>query len=310
MAYFRKVKGGVRAEVRRTSPAKVYDSDTFPTMGEAKAWAQRREAEIRAGRHGDVPDLRFADLLDKYEREVSAHKKGGRWEAVRIGLAKRDPLAQVKLRKLSATDVAAWRDRRLKAVSGASVRREWNLLSSACSAALQEWHWLKANPFKEVKRPKEAAHRTRRAADDERRRLAEVATTPARRRVLDAFLFAEECAMRASEICSATLTSPTVAYLGDTKNGTSRLVPLSAKAIELYGDGFALTPASIDAIWRKMTKEAGIEDLHFHDSRREAVTRLSKKIDIYELARIVGHKNINQLLTYYHRSAEDLAKLL
>lgn len=261
------------------------------------------------GTRGDIPDLKFSDLLDRYERDVSAHKKGFKWESVRIGLFKRDALAQVRLRRLDSAHVSDWRNRRLKAVSGSSVRREWNLLSHACNIALKEWKWLKVNPFKDVKRPPEHAHRTRRATDDERTALAKVAATPARRRVLDAFLFAEECAMRAGEICKATV-SGSVATLRDTKNGTARLVPLSKRALELFRDGFALTPASMDALWRQMTADAKIEDLHFHDSRREAITRLSKKLDIYELARTVGHKNLNQLLTYYATSAEDLAKKL
>lgn len=115
--------------------------------------------------------------------------------------------------------------------------------------------------------------------------------------------------MRAGEICRAEV-SGSVATLEDTKNGTARLVPLSGRAIELYGGGFALTSGSIDAIWRKMTNEAGVVDLHFHDSRREAITRLSKKFDVLELARIVGHKNINELLTYYAADMQELAKRL
>lgn len=306
MPTYRKVGKNWRAEIVRKG---IRKSATFPSKGAAQAWAGRLEAEIIGGSRGDVPDLPFSDLLDRYERDVSSLKKGYRWESVRIGLFKRDRLAKVKLRRLDASDVAAWRDRRLKAVSGASVRREWNLLSHACNVALKEWRWLKFNPFKDVKRPKGALHRTRMASDEERTALANIGTTPARRRVLDAFLFAEECAMRAGEICKAQV-SGTVATLRDTKNGTARLVPLSQRAIELYGDGFALSPSGIDAIWRQMTKEAGIVDLHFHDSRRTAITRLSKKLDIYELARTVGHKNLNELLTYYETSAEDLAKKL
>lgn len=189
------------------------------------------------------------------------------------------------------------------------MRREWNLLSHACNIAVKEWRWLKVNPFKDVKRPRGALHRTRMATDEEREKLVGVALSPTRRRVLDAFLFAEECAMRAGEICKAAVAG-SVTKLDDTKNGTSRLVPLSGVAIRLYGTGFDLSPASIDANWRQMTAEAGIVDLHFHDSRRTAITRLSKKLDVLELARVVGHKNVRELLTYYVVDVQDLAKRL
>jgi hypothetical protein len=33
-------------------------------------------------------------------------------------------------------------------------------------------------------------------------------------------------------------------------------------------------------------------------------------MDVLSLARVVGHTNVNQLMTYYHKSAEDLADLL
>lgn len=54
-----------------------------------------------------------------------------------------------------------------------------------------------------------------------------------------------------------------------------------------------------------------IEDLHFHDSRAEALTRLARKVDVMTLARISGHKDLRVLLeTYYRESAADIAKRL
>jgi integrase len=50
--------------------------------------------------------------------------------------------------------------------------------------------------------------------------------------------------------------------------------------------------------------------LNFHDARAEAITRLSRKLSILELARAVGHKNLAELQTYYRESAEDIAKKL
>lgn len=306
MPTFRKAGKNIRVEIARKG---IRKSATFPTKGAAVAWAGREESAIIDGSRGQIPDKTFGQLLERYANEVAPGRKGERWELVRIGTLRRDRIAQVKLKKLDASHIADWRDRRLKAVSASSVRREWNLMSAACTIAIKEWRWLRGNPFRDAKRPTEAKHRTRTATNEERKKLHEAATTPRQRRVLDAFLFAEECGMRAGEICKASV-SGTVATLFDTKNGTARMVPLSKRAIELYGDGFSLSSAGIDAAWRGLTAAAGIEDLHFHDSRREAITRLSKKLDIYELARTVGHKNLNQLLTYYSISAEDLAKKL
>ena len=53
-----------------------------------------------------------------------------------------------------------------------------------------------------------------------------------------------------------------------------------------------------------------IDDLHFHDLRHTAITRLASKLNILELARCVGHKDLRQLQVYFNMSAEDIAKKL
>lgn len=53
-----------------------------------------------------------------------------------------------------------------------------------------------------------------------------------------------------------------------------------------------------------------IKDLHFHDSRHEAITRLAKKLDVLALARAVWHRDLRMLQIYYNESATDLAKRL
>lgn len=284
----------------------------FPNKGAAQAWAGQIEAEIMAGVRGEIPDKTFSDLLDRYATEVSAHKKGARWESVRIGLLKRDTLASVRLRRIDATDVAGWRDRRLKAVSEASVRREWNLLSHACNIAVREWRWLKENPFHGVRRPKGGRARERLPTQAEMERLANAAHTPTFQKVLAAFHFATETGMRASELCGLERISGTVARLHDTKNGTAREVPLSPRALEGWRNHgpFQISPSSLDANWRKLCKAAGVKDLHFHDSRHVAITQLAQKLDVLELARMVGMKDLRVLMVYYNKPASEIAKKL
>jgi integrase len=66
-----------------------------------------------------------------------------------------------------------------------------------------------------------------------------------------------------------------------------------------------------DALFRKAKARALIKDLHFHDTRREALTRLAKKFDVMELARISGHRDLRILQNvYYAPTVEDLAKKL
>jgi integrase len=68
--------------------------------------------------------------------------------------------------------------------------------------------------------------------------------------------------------------------------------------------------ASADALFRKIRARAGIDGLHFHDTRHEAITRLAKKLDVLPLARMTGHKNIQELMTYYNATASEIAERL
>jgi integrase len=113
--------------------------------------------------------------------------------------------------------------------------------------------------------------------------------------------------------------SGSVAHLPMTKNGSKRDVPLSKRAIELLSflpepdpkkPLFGLTTASLDALFRKARGNSMIEGLTFHDTRHEAITRLAKKLNVLELARMVGHRDLRMLQIYYNETAEKLAELL
>lgn len=290
----------------------IRKSRTFRTRAEAVAWANRTEAEIEAGARGVVQQhLTFADLLDRYGREVSPRKKGQRWELVRLALFARDSLAQVRLRQLDSIHASDWRDRRLREISPSSVRREMNLLSNVCSIAVREWRMLQHNPFHGVWKPKDARPRDRVLSDDELARIAQAARTPAEKRTVAAALFAIATGMRASELCSLTpeQIEGRVARLDETKNGDSRDVPLSTEALRLWAEHgpFGLTPAALDTHWRALRDRAGLADVHFHDTRHTAATRIARKLELLELCKAFGWRNPKMAMVYYKSDAERMA---
>lgn len=309
MAAFYKLPSGLwRAQINRRGMRK---SRAFPLKSAAVAWASKIEGDILTGQIDRTPsDKTFGDLLERYMREVSAHKKGKRWEEVRIGLIRRDSVAQVRLRDFNVTHISQWRDRRLQAVSAASVRREWNLLAHACSIAVKEWKWLRSNPFAGVRRPKDGKARQELVTEADLEKMAEFASTDLHQTVLRAARFAIETGMRAGEICALKRVEGRVAYIEDSKNADRREVPLSSRALDLWRGPFDLRPSQIDTVWRKLTEQAGLGHLHFHDTRRTAITRLSKKLHPLQLARMVGHRDLKMLMVYYRESAEDVADKL
>lgn len=245
-------------------------------------------------------------MLERYRKEVSPSKKGERWEVIRLEAMERDRLASVKLRQLDAPHVADWQQRRLQAVSSGSVRRERNLLNNVFEIARKEWRWLAKNPFEGVRRPKDGRARSRLATDAEIKKLLESASPQMARTITIAL----ETGMRAGEIASRPRIEGRVAYLLDSKNGEAREIPLSAKAVEAWGNGIELTAGSISALFAKLCTDAGIEGLTFHDLRHRACTTLAKRLTLMELCRMMGWKDPRHALVYYNETATNIAEKL
>lgn len=328
MATYRKRSGGWRAEIVKRG---VRESQTFPTKAQATAWATQREAEIlaRVPGHFVGVDSSLSDALKRYKREVSPTKAGQRWEEVRLEKLNNELVfAGQLISDVTPDQIAEWRDARLKLVSAPSVRREMTLLSSVFEVAKREWRWCKANPVREVKRPSNGRPRDRRVHPDEERKLLArlgyvegVKPETLQQELAYAFLLALETAMRQGEILSLTKASTHLANryvrLEATKNGDTRNVPLSLRAVELLQlmisaaenrqALFRLQSASADAMFRKVRNELEIIDLHFHDTRHEATTRLARKLDVLDLARMTGHRDPRSLMVYYNATATEVA---
>ena len=61
-------------------------------------------------------------MLTRYKREITPNKKSKDIESVKIDvILKDDTLPRLSMAVLSSADIAAWRDRRLKVVTGGTV---------------------------------------------------------------------------------------------------------------------------------------------------------------------------------------------
>lgn len=329
MAYITKVAKGWRAQVERNGERR---SATRDTKAEAVNWAAEVEAELLAVKRGAYPRKSFADALRRYLEEVSSQKKGERYERLRIEALIRDfpRLVTKPLTEIRTPDLAAWRDARLKAVTSGSVQRDINLLSHVFSVARKEWKWCGESPFEGLRAPGDNPARSRRIDPREIRRLVRWLGYVTGRRPETkqqecalAFLVSLRTGMRAGEILSLSSSNvdiknrcATVEHKTQHLTGKPRVVPLSRHALRLLrpclpGNVFTVTSASLDALFRKARDSLLIKDLHFHDARADALTRFAKKVDVMELARISGHKDLRVLMEHYYRvtPAEIAARL-
>lgn len=306
-------------QVRRKGISK---SASFKTKTQAQNWATKTESAIINGTFDAGTTNTLEDALKKYGEEISAHKKGARWELIRINAWKSISFINYKLSDITTRHIAEWRDERLKTVTNATVNRELNLMASIFEQARREWQWIQTNPVRDVKRPPQPKHRERIFTDAERDAIVnalgytgDVRTT--QDVIALAFLFALETAMRRKEITdlewNRVFLNRRVLTLYDSKNGDGRDVPLSLRAVEIleqlkdFCQPFDVDKDVLSTLFRRACIKAGVKNAHFHDARATALTRLAKKLSVLELARMVGHRDIRSLQIYYRETADELA---
>jgi integrase len=347
MATFQLRKNGkVTAKIRRHGITK---SETFSKREDAEAWARKVESEIERGLWRDTTEAErttIADICKDYRNKVlpALHGKGNS-SALNVI---EERLGNVMLAKLTPRLVADFRDWRLKTVSNETVRKELGVLSKMIDTAQREWGiTIAVNPCKGVTKPAPGRPRDRRLLPGEQEQL-EIALSQCRNNyMLPLFKIALETAARQGELLALRWKhvnkNRKLAMLYDTKNGEDRATPLSSAALAIL-DGlpraleeervFPLSQSLVVQAWghaidraRRNYEQAELKvgtkpddianspmfrNLHFHDLRHEALSRLAERGDlsVLELASVSGHKTLQMLKRYTHLQAEKLAEKL
>jgi integrase len=171
--------------------------------------------------------------------EVTPSKRGAQREAEGIQFMLRQRIASYSMANLTPSVIAGYRDDRMKTVGAGTIIRELSILSGIISHARKEWSLPTANPCALVRKPPTPPGRTRLLSTEEEARLLHE-LQPVRRRspwMVPLVMLALESAMRRGELLALrweniNLATQT-AFLPLTKNGTSRTVPLSKKAVAI-----------------------------------------------------------------------------
>ena len=185
---------------------------------------------------------------------------------------------------------------------------------------------MPVNPVKMITLPKSDKARTRRLEAGEEQRLL-IGANDQRQRINTLAL---ETGMRRGEILSIKKShinySKSVLLIPSTKTDQPRSIPLSSQALmalrgqltasQKVSEGviplvestlFHYRPRGLSGAFLKLCRKVKIDDLHFHDLRHEATSRLFEKgLNPVEVATITGHKDTKMLMRYTHLRAEDL----
>lgn len=288
--------------------------------------------------------MKLGDAMSRYLTEITPTK--GKGAATREKITAKpilEKLGRFSLAAITPQLIAEYRDYRLstpsaktgKLLSGNTVRLELALISHLFTVAIQEWGiGLPQNPVSMIRKPKKPRPRDQRITQNEEKRLLEECGKHSNPMLFWIVVLALETGMRKSEILSLTCgqvdLNKRVLHLPETKNGTSRNVPLTRRAVQIFLEAInhPVRPSDTDLIfwgeavwqgtgqrkpydfseaWEKARDEAGLSKLHFHDLRHEAVSRLVESgFGDQEVAAISGHKSMQMLKRYTHLRAKDL----
>ena len=320
MASYQERGDRVRAIIRLKGHAPI--SKTFRNKTQAKQWATKTEAAMLAGDHVNPTKTTFRVLAERYIKEEDLD----RWTTNRLKSLMRDEhWVDWGLTEIGDA-LAQWVENRRKEVKPNTVRREAAIISSLITHAMKRWRIkLRANPMRGVELPPKDKARKRRVKQSEIDALWSHFGGAAPKRVKHyvpfMFEFACETGIRLEELTELEWETLSVeertVYVPPSKNGDERWALLTVRALELLellpkkGDRvFPVNKGSIGTEFRDGCKALGIKNLHFHDSRHEACTRLAKFLTVMELARVIGHRDLKSLMVYYNPTPAELAAKL
>ena len=251
------------------------ESATFTRKTDASEWAQKTEADIKAGRHFGASKMHtLCELLDEYEKSP-AHTKLKSANEMKARLDWwRQSYGEKLLKDITPALVAQGREKLLdenltvrkrgvdgtvtkvaleKKRSGATTNRFLAALSSACSHGVKELGWLERNPLERVTKLTESKGRVRFLDSDELPRFL----TACRKNpeLYLAVLLSLTTGGRQSEVMSLRWgqidlkAGRATLYAGTTKNDDAKVMPLVGEALTLLQERSKLRKLTDDRIF-------------------------------------------------------------
>lgn len=325
MASFEKRGSTWRAKIRlRGYPAQIR---SFDSKADAQRWAQEIEGKMSRRVFVSMKEAETTTLyeaLERYARDVTPRKKSVKAELSRLRQLQRNWIAARPLASIRGVDLARYRDERLESVGVDTVRLDFALISHLYNHARRDWGMEGLmNPVANVTRPKATKGRERRLEDDEEERLLAACAEDDLIWLRPMVQLAIETGMRQGELIGLKRKDVDyalqIATLRETKNGETRGVPLSTRAVAVLKDlpatvdrrVFPVTQAQVTHAFARTRRRAGIDGLRFHDLRHEATSRFFEKgLDTVEVSTITGHKTLQMLKRYSHLRAHKLVAKL
>ena len=310
-----KMKDKWQGQVRVQGHPRIYK--TFISKTDARRWAAETELKLRREDAGiaKIKYPQFREIALRYINEVSVSKKSFKKERSLINVVMRESFVEYGLNKITPSIIAKFRDSKLKIISGTSVNRYLDVISTIFTQCRKEWGYPLDNPVLQIRRPKKGEPRDRRFTQQELDKLIRGNhTCSTMRSVINIALTTgmrcgEICRFRPDHIKGKTLLIP----IAKTE---PRTIPLTKEALVHLKN--ANLPININTDWvtkrfKKLCDTYNIKDAVFHDLRHQSLSdfMLYKKLNVADTMLISGHKDPRMLLRVYNNiKVEQVAKKL
>ncbi len=326
------------------------ESKTFTKQAHAKTWGSKRVIELEQSgipNPNDVNKITVGELIYKYINDPNLGGKAGRTKTYVLNMLLDSELAKLLLNELSINHIIEHCRYRNAAGAGPStVNHDVSYLGSVLQSAKPVYGidytknpTLEARPIlNQMGLIGKSNRRSRRPVNDELERLEEELKKRSEHRAahipyLDILEFSILSCMRIGEVCKIrwedvdyNTRSVIVRDRKDPrkKAGNHMFVPLLGNAWEILlrqekkdDRIFPYNSRSVSAGFQRVRNKLGIEDLRYHDLRREGASRLFEAgFNIAEVAQVTGHRSLNVLWQVYtelfpntlHGKYEELIK--
>jgi len=237
------------------------------------------------------------------------------------------------IKEITKSDIQKFKMKRLNTVtvqnrprSITAVNRELQLLRKMLNFAIEN-RWIRDNPFFKTNliSMSDETQRNRILSFDEERRLLD-ACRDSRAHLRPIVITALDTSCRLGELLKLRwrdidFFSEIITIIAfNAKTAEAREVIMTERVKEELNKLWEASPQNLDLLvfgitntikraWKSACRLADIEDLHFHDLRHTAVTRLvATGLPSAEIMRISGHKQAKTFLRYVNPKADSLRR--
>jgi integrase len=323
MASIYKRNGKWRVEIRKKSSKGIHKS--FIVKDDAIRFARETEVKIEQGLYQDLTlakTTKLKDLLAQYKDRVSVNKKGYEQERYKINKIIRSDIADKTLSNLTPLILFDYIEKQKKLYTASTINKSITIINLALNFAERFLGIsLNKNPLKFIKRLKESQFIGQVIEPHEEALLLKHAEFSKLYWLRTAIMLGIDCGLRRGEILKLKAQdinfNNNTAVLKDTKNGETREIGLSQRAIHeikklpITIDGKLFPCKRLDTFtfyYKQLQRWSGVKK-RFHDTRHTFASRSATSgWSITEIAAQGGWKQLQVLKRYTHIKAEYLAK--